>query len=158
MTRTFFVLVFLIFFVANAQDKKVAELKIQGNKRTRTALVEKLCELQQGNVLDSTIIEKDMARLIRLPSVSHAYFHVFETEVSNDYVVVYGIEENFTLIPFANIFTSNDDEFAFRIGLQEFNFLGQNTTLGAFYQYDVFGSFGLNVRAPYLFSKKLGLA
>ena len=36
--------------------------------------------------------------------------------------------------------------------------MGQNVTLGAFYQYDVFSSFGLNVRAPYLFSNSLGLA
>ena len=83
---------------------------------------------------------------------------VNETDSEDDYTEVYGIEENFTLIPFANIFTSNDDEFAFRVGLQEFNFLGQNITLGAFYQYDVFGSLGLNVRAPYLFSNQWGVA
>ncbi len=158
MNRTLFVLVLLTFVAASAQDQKVSELKIQGNTRTRTALIEKLSKLQEGDVLDSMVIEQDIARLIRLPSVAHAYFQVLETEIANAYTVVYGIEENFTLIPFANIFTSNDDEFAFRIGLQEFNFLGQNITLGAFYQYDVFGSFGLNVRAPYLFSNKLGLA
>ncbi|MFT6934569.1 MAG: outer membrane protein insertion porin family [Maribacter sp.] len=44
------------------------------------------------------------------------------------------------------------------LGLQEFNFLGSNTTLGGFYQLDVFNSYGFSIRAPYLFSDKLGLA
>ncbi len=136
----------------------VADLKIQGNTRTRTHFIKKLSNVKPGSTLDSTMIQKDIERLIRLPSVSHAYFQVFATVEEGMYNVVYGIEENFTIIPFANIFTSNNDEFAFRVGLQEFNFLGQNVTLGAFYQYDVFSSYGLNVRAPYLFSKNFGLA
>ena len=51
----------------------------------------------------------------------------------------------------------HDDEFAFRVGLQEFNFLGRNMTLGGFYQYDVFHSFGAHFRAPYLFGSSLGI-
>ena len=156
--NNFISIVFFIAFQISYGQGLVSELKIQGNKRIQTSLIRKLSKLKAGCELDSTSIKQDIARLIRLPSVSHAYFQVFETEIENTYQVVYGIEENFTLIPFANIFTSNDDEFAFRVGLQEFNFLGQNITLGAFYQHDVFGSFGLNLRAPYLFSNKLGLA
>ena len=74
------------------------------------------------------------------------------------YKVVYGFEENFTIIPFANVFTTNDDEFAFRVGIQEFNALGRNISLGGFFQRDVFNSYGFNFRAPYLFSNKFGLA
>ena len=152
------VIVFLVAIHCCIGQGIVTELKVQGNSRTKTALIKKLSQLKEGAELDSLVIEKDIARLIRLPSVSHAYFQVFSAKAEGEYSVVYGIEENFTLIPFANIFTSNDDEFAFRVGLQEFNFLGQNITMGAFYQYDVFGSFGLNVRAPYAFSSKLGFA
>jgi outer membrane protein insertion porin family len=36
--------------------------------------------------------------------------------------------------------------------------LGSNITLGGFYQLDVFNSYGFSIRAPYLFSDKLGLA
>ena len=151
-------IVFFLVFHFSLGQGTVVDLKVQGNKRTHTSLIKKISKLEVGSRLDSTLIEQDIARLIRLPSVAHAYFQVFETENGASYKVIYGIEENFTLIPFANIFTSNDDEFAFRVGLQEFNFLGENITLGAFYQYDVFGSFGLNVRAPYLFSNKVGLA
>jgi len=95
--------------------------------------------------------------LKRLPSISHAYYQVFSAEDGN-YNVFYQIEENFTLIPYANLFSSSNDDFAFRIGLQEYNLLGRNITLGGFYQFDVFNSYGVNVRAPYLFTNRLGLA
>lgn len=136
----------------------VTDVKIQGNKRTKTAFFKKIVALKPGMALDSSLIEKDIIRLKRLPSVAHAYYQVFQADSETSYNVFYNVEENFTLIPFANIFTSDDDEFAFRVGLQEFNFLGKNITLGGFYQYDVFNSFGINVKAPYLFSRKFGLA
>ncbi|RNC92624.1 MAG: outer membrane protein assembly factor [Allomuricauda sp.] len=154
----FTALLFLSISALSFGQGTVVDLKVQGNKRTRTSFIKNFSNLKPGQPLDSTIIEQDIARLLRLPSVAHAYYQVFEAEGENTYDVYYGIEENFTLIPFANIFTSNNDEFAFRVGLQEFNFLGQNMTLGAFYQYDIFNSYGLNIRAPFLFSKHFGLA
>jgi len=143
---------------AQNHDYRVASVEIQGNKSTRTAFLKTYALLKAGDVLDSTLLEKDVTRLIRLPSVAHAYFQVFPANTEGNYNVFYTIEENFTLIPFGNVYTSNNDEFAFRIGLQEFNFLGNNSTLGAFYQYDVFDSFGAHFRAPFLFGQKLGLA
>lgn len=139
-------------------QSKVVDVKVQGNKRTKTAFIKKITKLKAGMELDSSLIEEDIYRLKRLPSVSHAYFQVFPANTEGDYNVFYGIEENFTLIPFASVYTSSNDEFAFRIGLQEFNVFGNNITLGGFYQRDVFNSIGANLRAPYLFSNKLGLA
>jgi len=153
----FFILFLLASLTISAQDV-ILDLKFQGNKKTKTAFLKKFVLLKPGSELDSSIIKKDINRLKRLPAVAHAYFQVFETDESGKYNVFYGIEENYTMIPFANVYTSSNDEFAFRIGLQEFNFLGNNITLGGFYQYDVFNSFGVNLRAPYLFSNKLGLA
>lgn len=137
---------------------KVADVKVQGNDRTKTAFIKKIVRLKPGMELDSTLIDEDVYRLKRLPSVSHAYFQVFPAIEKGTYNVFYGIEENFTLIPFANAYTSTNDEFAFRIGLQEFNLFGSNITLGGFYQRDIFNSYGIHLRAPYLFSNKLGLA
>ncbi|WP_420320476.1 POTRA domain-containing protein [Flagellimonas sp.] len=136
----------------------VADIKVQGNKRTKTSFIKKIVRLKAGMELDSTLISEDIYRLKRLPSVSHAYFQVFPANEEGSYNVFYGIEENFTLIPFASVYTSNNDEFAFRIGLQEFNVLGNNITLGGFYQKDIFDSFGAHLRAPYLFSNKWGVA
>jgi len=72
--------------------------------------------------------------------------------------VFYNVEENFTIIPSANVYTTNDDEFAYRLGLYEFNLFGQNITFGGFYQKDIYDSYAFNFRAPFLFSRKLGLA
>lgn len=140
-----------------AQQKVISDIKIQGIQRINGSFIKKYILLKPGMELDSMWMDEDITRLKRLPSVSHAYYQVFPSE-DGSYNIYYNIEENFTLIPYANVFASSNDEFAFRIGLQEFNFLGRNITLGGFYQYDVFNSYGLSIRAPYLFSNSLGLA
>ena len=150
----FFILVTSHMF---SQDYNVTDLKIQGNKRLKASFIKSISSIKSGSILDSLIIEEDILRLKRLPSVSHAYYQVFPSD-ENQYNVFYNIEENFTLIPSANIYTTNNDEFAFRLGLYEFNLLGRNITFGGFYQKDIYRSYAINFRAPYLFTNKLGLA
>lgn len=159
MNKRIYILCVFAFlgFIAKAQQAKVTKIEIKGAKRTKATFVEKLVGMKAGMLLDSVLLEKDMTRLKRLPSITHAYYKVLLTD-DNTYDVTYTIEENFTLIPFANLFSSSNDDFAFRVGLQEFNFLGRNITVGGFYQLDVYNSYGFSVRAPYLFSNKLGLA
>ncbi|WP_299434828.1 POTRA domain-containing protein [uncultured Aquimarina sp.] len=140
------------------QELKIVDLKVQGNKKTKASFIKKIAKVKAGNTLDSIAIEEDIKRIKRLPSVSHAYYQVFNAQNEGEYNVFYTIEENFTIIPSANVYTTNDDEFAFRVGVYEFNLFGQNITLGGFYQDDIYSSFGLNIRAPYLFSSKIGLA
>ncbi|MGO4920092.1 outer membrane protein assembly factor [Maribacter spongiicola] len=155
-TLLFFIFLFASFFMIG-QDDKVVDLKFEGAKRTKVSFIENLVDLKKGMVLDSVLMDRDILRLKRLPSISHAYYEV-KNVANENCEVAYVIEENFTLIPFANLFSSSNDDFAFRIGLQEFNSFGRNITLGVFYQYDNYSSFGLSIRAPYLFSNKLGLA
>ena len=143
---------------AKAQSIEIADLQIQGIKKLKEDAVKKVIRLESGMELDSALANKDLDRLKRLPSVSHAYYEVKYQNDSNSCTLVFHIEENFTLIPFANVFTSTNDEFAYRIGLQEFNLLGRNITVGAFFQHDIFNSYGLNLRAPFLFTRRLGLA
>jgi hypothetical protein len=154
-----YTLLWYLFFVtlfSAAQEGTVSEFVLQDNDKTKNDFIKKIAKLDVGVVLDSTLLEADIRRFKRLPSIAHAYYQVYP-KVDGTYKVVYGFEENFTTIPFANVFTTNDDEFAFRVGLQEFNTFGQNITVGAFYQYDVYNSFGLNFKAPYLFTNTLGL-
>lgn len=158
MIRTFLACLFTLVLSKVHGQNIVIDLKVQGNKRTKTTFIKKITKLKVGMELDSMLIKEDIYRLKRLPSVAHAYFQVFPSDENDHYNVVYGIEENFTLIPFVNVYTSNNDEFAFRIGLQEFNFLGNNITLGGFYQRDIFNSIGAQIRAPYLLGNKFGLA
>ncbi len=140
-----------------SQEPIVHDLKIQGNKKLKASFIKKISAVKSGSRLDSLVIEQDILRLKRLPSVSHAYYQVFPSE-GNQYNVFYNIEENFTLIPSLNVYTTDDDEFAYRLGLYEFNLLGRNIIFGGFYQKDIYSSYAINFRAPYLFSKKLGLA
>jgi len=158
MFKAYLSLIFLFLFLFGfGQTPTVVDVKIEGTKKIKTSFVRKLINTKAGSAMDSVQLNEDVIRLKRLPSVSNAYFHAFESN-EDGYDVVFTIEENFTLIPFANLFSSSNDDFAFRIGVQEFNFLGRNMTLGGFYQYDVFHSYGLNLRAPYLFSNKLGVS
>jgi len=140
-----------------AQDNRVADLKIEGNKKIKSSFINKLVKINEGAVLDSTLIEADIKRLKRLPSVSNANYEVLFSG-NNAYTVIYQIEENFTTIPFVNVYTTNNDEFAYRIGVYEYNFLGRNISLGGFYQNDIYSSYGINFRAPYLFSRRIGMA
>lgn len=157
MIRFYFAILFILVTVSGfSQENLVSRINIEGVKRSKTSSLKKLIALKPGAVLDSVIIRDDIDRLKRLPAISNANFEVFSLD--DGYEVIYRVDENFTLIPFANLFSSSNDDFAFRIGLQEFNFLGRNITLGGFYQYDNFNSFGISIRAPYLLSSKLGLA
>ena len=158
MILRFLVLSLLIIAVnAYGQEARVADVKVQGQKRLKASFVRSISDLKPGAVLDSSIIEQDIIRLKRLPSVSHAYYQVFESE-PNVYKVFYNVQENFTLIPQLNAYTTNNDEFAYRVGLYEYNTFGRNITLGGFYQKDIYNSYGVNLRAPFLFNNKVGIA
>ncbi|MEM9679855.1 MAG: POTRA domain-containing protein, partial [Bacteroidota bacterium] len=151
--------IFVVFIMnALAQNPVVADLKVQGNKKLKSSFVKKISRIRSGTPLDSTMIEADIRLLKRLPSVAHAYYQVFPAQEEGEYNVFYNIEENFTIIPSANVYTTNDDEFAYRLGLYEFNLFGQNMTFGGFYQKDIYDSYAINFRAPFLFSRQLGLA
>lgn len=152
----FFFLIAL-FTKGYAQEYYIADVKVQGNKRLKSSFVRLISDAKTGHALDSTILEHDIIRLKRLPAVSHAYYQVFHSH-DNYYNVFYNIEENFTINPQLNIYTTNDDEFAYRAGLYEFNTLGRNIAFGGFYQRDIFDSFGINIRAPFVFNNKIGIA
>ncbi len=140
-----------------SQGLLINSIKIQGNKKTKTSFILKITKAKQGMVLDSLALEEDIRRLKRLPSVSHADFQVLDFQ-DNSYDVLYTIKENLTIIPSVNIYTTNNDEFAYRVGINEFNLFGQNIAIGGFYQYDIYSSYTINFRAPYLFGKHFGIA
>lgn len=147
----------IFLFCGTASSQQISEVTIQDNKKTKTGFLRKITNIKEGQPLDSLVLEKDIARMKRLPGIAHAYYQV-RPKADGTYKVVYGVEENFTIIPSANVFTTNDDEFAYRLGLFEFNALGQGIVFGGSFQRDVYNSYGINFRAPYLFSKKFGIA
>lgn len=151
----------LLFFFCGvllyAQESVIAKITIEGNKRTKTAFIKKLAVVKEGSVLDSAKIVSDIRRFKLLPGIAHADFSIKALQ-DGAAQVTYHIEENFTLIPSLNIYTTNNEEVAYRVGLYEFNALGRNMIIGGFFQKDNFESFALNFRAPYLFSNRFGMA
>ncbi|MEP3969515.1 MAG: POTRA domain-containing protein, partial [Nonlabens sp.] len=133
----------------------IQEIVIQDNKKTKTSYIKSIINLKIGQQLDSTLLENDIIRLKREAGIAHAYYQVHKVE--SDYKIVYGVQENFTIIPYFNFYTTDEDEVAYRLGVTEFNTLGKGIALGIFYQKDIFDSYGLNIRAPYLINKKWGL-
>jgi outer membrane protein assembly factor BamA len=152
-------IIYILFFTAtlSAWSQQISEVLIQGNAKTRTDFIRKITKVAERTTLDSLQLSADISRLKRLPAIAHAYYKVY---AKNDgtFSVVYTVAENLTIIPSANVYTTDNDEFAYRIGLYEFNGLGQNIVFGGFFQRDIYNSFGVNFRAPYLFTKKGGLA
>jgi outer membrane protein assembly factor BamA len=136
-----------------SQQKRVASVTIEGAKKTKASVVSSFLKTKKNTVLDSVLLHKDVQRLKRLTSVSHAYVKVSST---ND--VIFYIEENRTLIPVVNFWTTTNKQFAYKLGLYEYNFLGRNMTFGGYYQNNGYHSYEVNFRAPYLFSNKLGLS
>ena len=152
-------IIFIVLSGVNSfsQELLINSIKIQGNKKTKTSFIVKIIKAKQGMVLDSLVLKEDIQRLKSLPSVSHADFQVLDSQ-NNSYNIYYNIIENLTIIPSVNIYTTNNDEFAYRVGISEFNLFGQNIAVGGFYQYDIYSSYAINFKAPYLFGKHFGLA
>tara|TARA_R110002049_G_scaffold11147_2_gene53319 strand:- start:9819 stop:11093 length:1275 start_codon:yes stop_codon:yes gene_type:complete len=157
LKKGFLLLLFLLFVQYEYSQETISEFTIVGNEKLKKSYLEKVLSTKQGVVLDSATIVQDILFLKRLPAVSHAYFQV-KQKGENKYQVTIGIEENFTIIPELNLWTTTNKRFAYKVGLYDYNFLGNNSTFGGFYQNNGFNSYGLNYRAPNLFSKKWGLA
>lgn len=149
------VLILFSFFVVNAQQAVVNEIKYIGNQKTKASFLNRIIKVKKNEVLDSLKIQKDIERIKRLDGVAHADFIIDLKE--NGYVVTYNLKENFSIIPGLRIGQANDDSFSFRTSIFEFNGLGRNIIAGGFYQREVFNSFGLFIEHPYLFTNKLGL-
>jgi outer membrane protein assembly factor BamA len=156
-----FKIIFLFLFLSFSsqlfsQKNIIADVKIQGEKKIKDSFLYKLLLTKKGLVLDSLTLEKDITLLKRLPAVSNVYYQVFHTH-DNFYVVLLNIEENYTIIPKVNLWSSTNKQFSYKLGLYDYNFLGRNMTFGGFYQNNGFHSYGINFSAPNLFSKKWGI-
>ncbi|WP_046742996.1 POTRA domain-containing protein [Kordia zhangzhouensis] len=154
------ILFFLWFICSFAQEKPqeiVYDVKFQGHKKNKEHFLKRYVSVRNGDVLDSARLEKDVILLKRLAGASHAYYQVFHSH-DNLYNVFYNVEENFTLIPNVNFWTTTNEQFAYKIGLYDYNFLGRNIAFGGFYQNNGFDSYGINLRAPNLFTRNVGVA
>ncbi|WP_298416889.1 outer membrane protein assembly factor [uncultured Kordia sp.] len=158
MKKILLLIAFLsLAFQGIAQEKEVYDIKFQGHKKNKIGFLKKYVSVRKGDKLDSLQLEQDVVLLKRLAGVSHAYYQVFYSH-DNLYNVFFNIEENFTLIPNVNVWTTTNEQLAYKIGLYDYNFLGRNIAFGGFYQNNGFDSYGINLRAPNLFTRNFGIA
>lgn len=155
--KNIFLILFLFFSSLIFSQNILIDVKIKGIKRIKKSFIHTLLETKKGAVLDSSSIEKDIILLKRLPAIGDAYFQVLHSH-KNLYILFITVKENFTIIPEINFWTTTNKQFAYKIGLYEYNLLGRNIAFGGFYQNNGFDSYGINFKAPNLFSKKWGLA
>ena len=144
-------------FLGQAQTTKIASITIKGAQKTKPSFIAKILEIQVGQPLDSTVLHQDILRLKRLPAISFAYYTVKEIS-AQECAIDITIEENYTLLPDLNFWTTTNNVFSYKLGLYDYNLLGRNITFGGFYQYNGFHTYALNFRAPNLFSRKWGVA
>lgn len=134
----------------------IDSLSFHGNNKTRTSFLEKFVHIKEGEKIDSSKLQLEISNLIRLPSVAHAWYKIYPSSKGN--TVEIHIQENFTIIPSINVYTSTNESFAARTTIKEYNLLGRNMQLGALYQRDIYNSYGASFSAPFLFNRNLGLA
>jgi outer membrane protein assembly factor BamA len=151
-----FVLILCLVFIGSAQDLKISEVRIEGNKRTKTNVLKRLAFVKAGSALDSVRIASDVRRFRLLPSVASASFKLEKADNEN-YTVTYIIVENFAIIPGLNVTQDVNGGIAYRTSIFDFNFLGQNQIIAGFYSRNVFDSYGFFWEAPNLFTRKWGI-
>ena len=149
-------IILLLFFsvAVFSQEKKVAEIVISNTKKMNSDFILKMIETKVGSSLDSLKLERDVASLTRLNGIAKVEYKI-DLITDLEYKLTFIFTENSTIIPLVNIWTT-DGFGAFKLGLYEYNFLGRNTVLGGYYQYNEYHSFGINFSSPSLFSAKVG--
>lgn len=140
----------------SAQKNQITVIEVLGAKKTKIGFVNKLLISKVNQPLDSLQLNTDISTLKRLPGISNAHYKVQHISF-NDYKVTIHLEENFTLIPIINVWTTTNKRLAYKVGLFEYHFLGSNITLGGFYQYNGFDTYAFTIKYPNLFSRKIGL-
>ena len=155
MRKSLLLLFFISTFLSRSQQENVNSIEILGLEKSKKNYIQKLILSQKNTALDSTKVEEDLIRLIREPSISHAYF-TWDT-LNNKNQLIYHIEENKTLIPAIDIWSTLNQQIAFHLGINEHNFLGRGYLTGVFYRKNIFDGFGLIFGNPNFRGTRMGI-
>ena len=90
-----FLLLFLNSCLILSQAKTISEIKINGAKKLKTALILKIISAKEGDSLDTKVIANDIIRLKRIPPIANATYEVIQS-ASENVQLVFTIQENFT--------------------------------------------------------------
>jgi hypothetical protein len=154
MLYRIFFLVFLSY-KCFSQENKIDEIIFTNNKKTKTIFLSEIIVSKPKMVLDSLNIQKDLIIMTRLNGISNVTFNVSKND-NNNFILEYIITEKLTIIP-TLIIAKNIKSGSYRLGIDDYNFMGKNITFGIFYQFNEFNSFGIRYVSPFFFSSKYGL-
>lgn len=148
---------FLVFLTSKcfSQENQIDKIIFTNNKKTKTIFLSEIIVSKPKMVLDSLNIQKDLIIMTRLNGISNVTFNVSKKD-NNNFILEYIITEKLTIIP-SLIIAKNIKSGSYRIGIDDYNFMGKNITFGVFYQFNEFNSFGIRYVSPFFFSSKYGL-
>lgn len=150
------VILLFISLCLNAQSETIETVVFKGVKKIKIDFLHKIIQTKATQKLDSTLLEKDLGKLIRLPAVSYCQYDVIPLK-NGKFRIDFNIKENVTIIPYLNVWRNLEDKTSFSVGASEFNLLGRNLTVGAYYINNIHSSYGAYFNAPYLFDKNWGM-
>lgn len=126
-----FFLCYIGCFSVFSQSSKILEVQLLGCKKSNPSFLKNLLNTKVEATLDSLVLENDMNVLKRLPSVAKASYIVSKVN-QKGYSVIILIQENITLIPELGFWTATNNQFAYKLGMYEYNLFGRNMQLEAF--------------------------
>jgi len=124
-------------------------------KKSKLSYIKKLIFYTPNQPLDTIKVNENLIRIIREPAVSHAYYTI-DTIPDNQLKLNYHIEENKTLIPAVDVWSTLDGAVAYHIGVNDHNFLGKGYKAGFFYRRNNKNGFGLLFSNPNLINYFFG--
>ncbi|VXA93344.1 Outer membrane protein assembly factor [Flavobacterium sp. 9AF] len=158
MKRIIYLTFALFISICYSQEYMIEKINWSGVKKMNKKFMIHFIQTKEGSILDSLKLENDIQALTRLNGVSKASYSIQKNDINNTLCSIeFSIIENFSLIPNANLWTTDDTAAAYRLGIYEFNLFGKNISIGSFYQYNGINSYGFHFSAPYLFNENLGL-
>lgn len=138
------------------QNCAISKIEFKGSEKTNISFLKGLIETKEGAVFNEDLVKQDLTRLVRLPSVANATY-TLET-LNGNCILSIKLVKSATIIPFVNIFETSNEKVAYLLGVYEHDLFKRSISFGGWYQKNIFDSFGVGLRAPYLFSKNFGLA
>ncbi len=128
-------------------------VRFEGNKKTKTAFLNRFIQSQQGEISDSLIIDTDIQALKNL-SLFYNVRAVRSASATGD-TLTFVVNEVFTLLPNIN-FGGIRENFWFQLGAAENNLLGRGISLNASYRYYDRHSFFSFLQVPFIKGSKWG--
>jgi len=155
MKNSLFIFLFSFGFIAG-QNNVVGSISWKGVKKMNINFMSEFIETKENESLDSLKLKNDVAALTRLNGVSNVTYIVTKS-TDETYNVTYILIENWSVLPNLQLWTTDEAEAAYRVGIFDYNFLGRNNTVGGYYQSNGIPSFGVFFSAPFLFSANFGI-